>query len=294
MAAQTYVGVGRAHASCGELVQGQLPNGEDFLITLPVDLWSTVNVTLRPDAPGVFSLPRHKRKTRRAVERTLALFGCTGWGADITVSSAIPEGKGLASSTADIVAASRAVADALGEAITQHDLSRIAIAIEPSDGLMFDGTVIYNHRQGKLLAMLGFLPPLHLLLVDFGGQVDTVRYNRQPRSYTCAEQQQFALAVAQVAQGIRTGNLLQVGLGARTSATINQRFLPRPELETLELVALISGAAGVFVAHSGSVAGLMYPASGDRLDFGVQLVDRMMRRRRFVLETLPQPVLVPV
>ncbi|WP_162240362.1 hypothetical protein [Nocardia arizonensis] len=45
---------------------------------------------------------------------------------------------------------------------------------------------------------------------------------------------------------------------ATASARLNQRFLEKPELETLVEIAAEHGAAGVQVAHSGSVAGVLF------------------------------------
>ena len=35
------IGYGKSYASFGEVVQGRLSNSEDFLITIPINLWST-------------------------------------------------------------------------------------------------------------------------------------------------------------------------------------------------------------------------------------------------------------
>lgn len=39
------VGYGKSHASFGELVQGRLSNQSDFLVTLPIDMWSICHLT---------------------------------------------------------------------------------------------------------------------------------------------------------------------------------------------------------------------------------------------------------
>ena len=38
-------GYGKSHASFGELLQGRLSDNRDFLVTLPIDLWSICNLT---------------------------------------------------------------------------------------------------------------------------------------------------------------------------------------------------------------------------------------------------------
>jgi len=39
-------------------------------------------------------------------------------------------------------------------------------------------SVVYNHRQGKLLNRLNYIPDLNIIAVDAGGELSTVEYNR--------------------------------------------------------------------------------------------------------------------
>ena len=42
------VGYGKSFASFGEIVQGRGSDNEDFLVTLPIDLWSTCELVCSP------------------------------------------------------------------------------------------------------------------------------------------------------------------------------------------------------------------------------------------------------
>jgi L-threonine kinase len=70
------VGVGTAHGTFGELLQGALPgpgepDGEGrFLVTLPVARWSSARVELRPPGSGLTVSPATKTKAA-ALARTL-------------------------------------------------------------------------------------------------------------------------------------------------------------------------------------------------------------------------------
>lgn len=255
-------GSARVPGTCGELVQGRLPGGPDFLITLPVNLWSEVHVALDRTSSAITVMPPGKVKTRQAVRATLDRLGRPDLGARVVVASALPEGKGMASSTADIVAACRAAASALGQTLTPQDISSVARGIEPSDGVMHPGAVCYNHRRCELIEALGPLPPLTVLVVDFGGMVDTVYMNRTPRSYTLEEMYQIGTAYHLARTGIRQGDRRLIGQAATLSALINQRFLLKPLLPALIELAAEHGAHGVCVAHSGTVAGLLFDGPG--------------------------------
>lgn len=244
--------------ACGELVQGQFENGEDFLVTLPVDLYAEVQVELNFTSSIIQGAPDGKEKTRLAIRKTLDYLGYPSFGAAFTVTSDIPEGKGMASSTADILAACRATAQALGQELSSEEISHIAIEIEPSDGIMYPGVVCYNHRRGELIETLGALPPMDILAVDLGGHVDTLQFNRIPKRYNAEELEILCQAYELVRAGIRGQSLEEIGLAATMSARVNQRLLPKPHLDTLIALAAAYGAHGVCVAHSGTVAGLLF------------------------------------
>jgi L-threonine kinase len=251
------MGVGRAFGTCGELVQGQFDSGEDFLITLPVDMWSEVRVTIDVISSEVRGNVE-KTKTSLAIRKALDYFGFPNFGATFQSQSDLPEGKGMASSSADIVAACRAVSAALNLPILAEDISRIAISIEPTDGVMHEGSVCYNHREGSLLETLGKLPPANLLVLDFGNQIDTVAFNQTPKNYTAVERKQINRAYELIRTGIQMQDFAQIGLGATLSAEVNQRILPKPYFEKITRIAREHNANGLCAAHSGTVLGLLF------------------------------------
>ena len=255
-----------APGTCGELVQGQFGNGEDFLVTIPVNIQSEVHLELDFDSPAIQSHPIRKDKAKRAVRKALDALGYSSVGAVFEVISDIPEGKGMASSTADIVAACYATAQALGRELSAEEISRIAIEIEPSDGVMYPGVVCYNHRRGELIESLGILPPLEILAVDLGGCVDTLQFNQIPKDYTVEELDTLQQAYELVKAGVQEDDLEKIGMAANMSARVNQRLLPKPHLETLIEISARYGAYGVCVAHSGTIAGLLFEP-GERTEF---------------------------
>ncbi len=166
------LGRARVPGACGELVQGMI-DGKFFLITCPINITAEVRVTLKP---GVLQGPRGKSKALRAVQLTLAYLGSRS-GARVSINNTLPSGKGLASSTAYVVAAITATASSLGVELSLSELKNLALAIEPTDGTFFPGIVFFDHRRGQYCQYLGQPPPLQILVVDPGGTVDTVRFN---------------------------------------------------------------------------------------------------------------------
>jgi L-threonine kinase len=246
-------------AGAGELVQGQFESGEDFLVTNPINCFSTTCVTVTSGCGLVSVVPPSCTKVQRAVEQTLGFCGVRDRDVHVSVHSDIPVGKGMASSTADVVGAIEATAAALERSLTADDVSRMAISIEPSDGLMYRGVVVYNHRRGRLLERLGCLPDLQQLIIDTGGEVDTVAFNTLPKEYTRAERALQQQALALLREGIATCDVWKIGQGTTLSAQVNQRLLPKTHFEEIVSLATVCGACGVVCAHSGTILSLLFP-----------------------------------
>ncbi|MBE3581688.1 MAG: GHMP kinase [Thermoanaerobacteraceae bacterium] len=256
-------GVARVSGSCGELVQGMV-DGRYFLITCPIDICTEVVVTLIPGRR--FEAPAGKQKALAAARLTMERLGERRWGAALKIFNPLPPGKGLASSTADVAAAAAATAKALGAELSLEEIKDIALSVEPSDGTFLPGIVLFDHLRGEFWESLGEPPPLAVLIVDRGGTVDTLLFNRRTdlMALNRAKEEAVRRAVALVREGLTSGREELVARGATISALANQGILYKPELETLVEIATAFGALGVNVAHSGTVAGILYrPGSVD-------------------------------
>lgn len=247
----------RAPGSCGELAQGMIDGGY-FLVTCPIDLYSTATITLS-HGDGRAHAPHDAPKSRRAVELTLARFGRFDVDAHLSLSSQLPRGKGMASSTADISAAIAATADALGAEMPSTDMAQIALLVEPSDGVMLPGIAILDHKRGGEARMLGAPPPMRVVVLDFGGNVDTLAFNGVNRDSTLMRlQPEFSEALTLIERGIRDGSAALVGAGATRSAIANQHILHKSQLDAVIRLADDVGAVGVNAAHSGTVLGMLF------------------------------------
>lgn len=254
-----------APGTCGELVQGFI-DGAHFLVTCPVDLHSKVSVTLYEEAIGVHG-PADCSKAIEAIGRTLADLGAPSVGVELRIESDLPRGKGMASSTADVAGAIAATGLVLGVSVPPETVARIAASIEPSDGIMFPGIVVCDHRQGRLIENLGEAPAIDIVALDFGGTVDTVDFNRVDRSAKFAAfATQFRDCLAMARQGILFADLSLLGAAATASSRINQSILYKRHLDSVLDYAQSIHAAGVNVAHSGTLIGLLLERSHKSAD----------------------------
>jgi L-threonine kinase len=212
-----------------------------------------------------WSCPPDTPKSVAALRAALVRLRHAEMGGQLRILSDLPRAKGMASSTADITATVYALAEALGERLEPWEVARIALSVEPSDGLMFPGLALFDHRGGRVYEDLGPAPPLEVMVLDFGGTVDTLAYNRRYRAgllrKMVAEHQEALVAVK---AGLRRGNLADIGCGATLSARAHQCILYKPQLETVIGLAREVGALGINVAHSGTVIGVLFdPAQAD-------------------------------
>jgi len=262
--------IGRAFGTFGELLQGALPDGEvDFLVTFPVARWSVARFRPGPDG-RLRVFPPDRTKSLRLAERLLDASGRRA-GGTLTLSGDLPVGKGMASSSADLVATARAVGSALGMDTGPSAIEGWLRPIEPTDGVMHDGVVAFEHRRVRLRGVLGGLPALTVLAVDEGGRLDTVAFNRRPKPYSAADRLEYADLLETIAGAIATGDLAAVGAVATRSAVLNQRLHHKRNLDGLIRIAADTGALGVACAHSGTVAGLLFPQDPDAAAFAAAM-----------------------
>ena len=246
----------RVPGSCGELVQGTLCK-EPFLVTCPIDMYTTV-------CAKTGSGKNHGlgRKALAAKRKALEYLRQKEYPYDLFLSSDLPRGKGMASSSADIAAVILAVAASLGKYISPRQIAKIAAAIEPTDGIFYHGIVCLNLMTGKVYETFHHMPPLYILIFDHGGTVNTMAFHQQrmdlPEQFADAEKWALALAL------VKKKDPVSLGQAATLSARLHQQILPKENLEEILMLALACGAVGINAAHSGTVIGLLFAPDAAR------------------------------
>lgn len=264
-AGQELCGRGYSTAHHGEILQGAV-EGEDGilrhgLVSLRCKIFSS-EATFEPGGGGVSVTPGWKVKALRAAELTLARFDCGCRGGRLSVRSNIPPCWGLGSSTSDVTAAIQAVGDALGLDIPAAVVAELAVRAEvASDSTMFeDRAVLFAFRGGYVIEDFGgCFPPLEVLGFNTdltGSGVDTLSYPLA--RYTREEVETLRPLVERLRESVRRQDPRLVGEVASASARINQSHLPTRHYDFLEKLVERAGALGLQVAHSGTVAGLLF------------------------------------
>lgn len=249
-------GVGQAFGTFGELLQGVLPGNFNFLVTLPIERYSICHFSVKSNQTSLQIKPNHKKKSLQLARELLLFYGLPTVG-EIEIRSELIEGKGLASSTSDMVATARAIEDCYKMEIPVIELESLIRKIEPSDGIMYQGVVSYYHREVKLKDRIGPCPPLSILAVDEGGVVDTVEFNHEIKPFSEAHKKEYQVLLEKITFAIKSGNTSLLGEITTRSAELNQFLQPKCTLEKMKKINKLIGGSGVVTAHSGTYVGII-------------------------------------
>lgn len=255
-----YFGSAEAIGHAGEILQGVL-DGEAFLVTLPAPCLRSVATARRACEWSIE--PATKLKALCAAR--LAAAGPFA----LRIDSDITAGRGYGSSTADCVAAVRALAS-----LAPAQIAAIVHQAEAaSDSTMYgEEPVVFLPRQGRLLKPLpGPWPRVHVTVIDLGGEAVDTLATPLP-TYSSQEQRAFAALLAKLEAAFANADLSQIAQVATASATIHQSHRPHPKFPAAYKALTAAGALGVARAHSGTlVAGLSFNALAIDADYRYQL-----------------------
>ena len=245
----------RVPGSCGELVQGSL-SGKPFLVTCPIDCYTEVRVS--DSIQGIHGLGR---KSLTALERTMSILSEEEFPWGLQLTSCLPHGKGMASSSADIGAVAAAVSLSYGIPLSSHQILQIASDIEPTDGVFLPGIVRMDYIAGEVQEQFPALPALQLAVFDTGGEIDTIVFNQQANLATQIKKKEALMKSA--LKLLRQGTDQSVAEAATISALAHQSILPKDRLKEIWGFAQREGALGICVAHSGTVLGLLWHSKAE-------------------------------
>jgi uncharacterized protein involved in propanediol utilization len=278
------IGTASAPIHHGEILQGSFRVGGRIrrgLVTLPCPLYRA-HATFRPVPGGTVRVrPSWREKALRAAELTLEEVSPSTGGC-LEMDSDVPLCRGLGSSTSDVLAAIRAVANSFGIVLPPATVARLALQAETaSDSLMFDqAAVLFAHCEGELIEDFGVpLPPLHVLGFGAGDPLSTL--SSRPARYTGQELDRFNELWFLLRHAIAGQDTALLGEVATAGTRINQRHLPLPRFEEVCAAAAEAGAVGVHTARSGDIGGLLFDSHAPDLDFRVELAQKLLRELEY-------------
>ncbi|WEF33704.1 GHMP family kinase ATP-binding protein [Pseudoduganella chitinolytica] len=250
---------GVCHGTLGELIQGPYLEGgtaQISLISLPVRKYSCMHFTPHGAGPGDGLAA--KTKCRLAIGHYLALHGRQLPAGCWTHDSELLEGKGMASSTADIVATIRCLDALFGIESQDAAIAAILGRIERSDSVFLDSYALYLSGRQQVVRRFGRTPAFHVCYIDEGGRVDTERVGSHLLGWYRDRLDAYLDNLEAAVGAFARGDAARIAACATASAVLGQPAIPKRNLDLLLRHQARHGADGVFVAHTGSLLGYLY------------------------------------
>lgn len=236
--------------SVGEVLQGRY-KGNDVLFSCPINLYTEVTISeSKVDEIGRFN--KHS-KAQRFMKNLLNEWGYTNLELDISINSSIPQGKGFASSTADLCGTYLALLKITGREYNEDELIENCLKIEPTDSIIFNKATIFDYRKGKFKEILGDY--LKFTILCFVGEktVDTVSFNNS----TIPNLSNVDDLVEELKEGLVNKDLKRIANVSTRSIIRNQHRLKYEILEKVLEINNTIGGLGIIGAHSGDMLGII-------------------------------------
>ena len=231
-------------------MQGFLPDASSFLVSgLPSRLFFSEAI-LQPGGPPHI-LPS---KARQALDLFLHTYAGNIEGCTIRLQSNIPPGKGLSSSSTDILSVLHVINDYLQTDRSPDDLYRIAASVEPTDPCLSNDIVVFRQQEGIVDQCIS-LPPMTVLYFDAepGRLINTLDVQRP---WSAGAGQFFDWLLRRFLQAAETGDYVNLFDSITYSAEYNQTVIALPRFAEYYQLAQQT-QSGLMVAHSGTIVGLL-------------------------------------
>ena len=258
----------RAPGTCGEFLQGSI-DGQSFLVTCPINRYSyALSNVIQPFSKEFCALQPKSAQARKLVQELVQQKNKNQICPPVYVRSDILQGKGMASSSADISVTAMATALAMDYDLSLKELEQICLSLEPTDASFYQGVTQFDYIKGTISKPLGMCPPLKILVFDEGGSIDTVSFNKQAdlQNKILEKESIIQESFDLFKQGLITHDIKLIGQAATLSAFGNQRILYKPNLYDFHDVGNSYNSVGTIIAHSGTIMGLLFPVDYGRID----------------------------
>ncbi|MDP5274861.1 GHMP family kinase ATP-binding protein [Chengkuizengella axinellae] len=270
------IGVGKSFGTFGELLQGALPGQVDFLVTFPIKCYSFAKFVSDPELNVITVFPASKRKSQRLVKMILDYYHLP-LGGRLELESNIPVGKGLASSSADLVATARAISNCFNLNLSNNLLQQFLMKLEPTDGVMYQGICSFKHKKVELIEFYRSSLPLTVVGIDEGGIVDTIQFNKLPKKYNIHKQLEYEQLLSNMKIALKHRDLKTIGRIATRSTVLNQEIRPKKYLNECLEISNKFGGLGIITSHSGTCIGILLDSTDKLFNNKVNKISKSLQ-----------------
>ena len=250
---------GAAHGSLGELWQGPVFHEGSWrvgLVTLPVSRHSYASFYATTDE--VFRHQELTAKRESAIDLYLRRYGLELPAGYWRFTSDLPTGKGMSSSTADIVSIIRCLNGIFHRPEDPAATQSILRQIERSDAVHTDQYCLY--LSGRHAVVRRYAAQI-AFNVCYAYEDREIRTEDHPEEHLLAgyaeSAEGYAHSLAALDTALTSQDSSAVAREATRSAELAQSYLPSPLVADLLSDHRDLGGVGVIRAHTGSVAGIL-------------------------------------
>ncbi|WP_116115622.1 hypothetical protein [Austwickia chelonae] len=252
--------LGECCGTIGELWQGPVSHqGEERVGIVSYPGSRRSRVTFAPPGNHTSGIPLGW-KSRKAAELFAEETGLPVPRGQWLCWSDLPEGRGMSSSSADIVATLRCLTEYHGLIEDTALYERVMSRIERSDPVFAPTPRLYLTGAHHTVSTFPS-PGMACCYFHHGRAVNTCGVSEKELLLTYAtHRRRYQDSLAMMAHGLSAGDLAMIGEASTTSALLAQHHLPNPAVGHTVAVANELGALGVFRAHTGSLVGMLFDA----------------------------------
>lgn len=253
---------GVCHGTLGELLQGPYEHEGELhigLISLPLRKYSWMHFA--PGEAGDIDVElAGKDKCRRAIELYLRHYRkrlpAGRWSHD----SELLLGKGMASSTADLVATIRCLDRIFGLHSPAPVIAVLLREIERSDSVFLETHALYLSGRQQIVRAFDAPVRLHACYIDEGGTVETEKLAHPLLAHYRCHLPEYRRNLDRAIDAFARNDLQRICDCATRSAQLAQGVIAKRHLDAMLERQRDFGADGIVVAHTGSLLGYLFVA----------------------------------
>lgn len=264
--------------SFGEILQGKVKN-RDLLLSCPVNLYTEVKIF-------ECNNPLKKKYLKKSAEFLYNIL--KAWGEedyynniDIEITSQIPYGKGLASSTADLCGVYYALLKMFKKEFNQNELMENCIKIEPTDSIIFKDMTLFDYKKGFYKEAIGSYMNYNILAFEGSKVVNTVEFNNSNLSDLSDVEDLLHV----IKEAVEEKNLEKLAFVSTESIIRNQKRLYYDFLQKVLEINKNTSGLGVIGAHSGNVLGIIFDDL-EKLNFAKRIAEDLNLAKVYAVQAL--------
>lgn len=259
---QRHVGVCRG--SLGEFFQGLSVHTENEIVVVSslIPKYSWVYFTPQAHSSIPISTEVAKHPERYKAFKALTLY-CHKHGEAVPIgywhfNSDLQISRGMASSTADIVAMLRCAASYFSRELPVDEIVHILAKIERSDSVFLDTPALFCSSGHHIINQFDKAPPLYALYMHEAETVETEGTKTKLLDYYQQNKKHYYALYQKANNALSNKDLAEICRVSTQSAQLSQEVLPKKNFNNIFKAMPRFNANGMITAHTGSIIGMLF------------------------------------